>query len=88
MLLLDKDRPTEAAASLDEAIELGKRSRTANGIVLAAQAAISRSELEVAAGITPAARDSLQEAINLGRSAGTPPGLETAEVASKKLDAL
>jgi hypothetical protein len=85
MLLVDKDGPTEAAAAFDEAIEMGQRSRTANGIVLSAQSAISRSEVEITSGNIPAAKDSLQKAVNLGRSAGTPAGLDTATVASEKL---
>ncbi|MBT4514421.1 MAG: hypothetical protein HOC77_04925, partial [Chloroflexi bacterium] len=81
----DQDRNTEAAAAWDESVEMGQRSRTANGIVLAAQAAMSRSDLEASTGNDAASKDSLQEAINLGRSAGTPAGLDTANAANEKL---
>ena len=65
---------------------MGQRSRTANGIVMAAQSALNRAELESAAGKTETATESLQQAVTLGRSAGTPPGLETAAAASRKLE--
>ena len=63
----------------------GERSRTANGIVMAAQSALSRAEIEGAAGNANAAQESLKQAVTLGRSAGTPPGLEAAAAASRKL---